>query len=97
MQHHDNDIGEGVSTPKKKKDHETSYFCIKTSKRGSKIIRIEIYDAEIFENSQNKTCNCDANICMQYVVDSDIFYDDIYNSTKNLMTKMQKSMEKTLI
>lgn len=74
------------------------YSYIKVPKHGAKIIRLEIYDAEKFEKSQNTMfCKCDANICMQHVVEADnMFFDDIYNAAKNLLTKIQKSMEKGL-
>lgn len=95
MQQQDN-ATEGAGTQKKKKENEPLYSYIKRSKQGKKIVRLEVYDAENIENIQTAIlCKCNADVCMQYVVDNDnMYFDDVYNSVKSLMTKIQNSIVK---
>ncbi|KAL4702088.1 hypothetical protein ACJJTC_005427 [Scirpophaga incertulas] len=96
FQQQESDVVETPCIPKKKKENDMCFSFIKTPKRGSKIIRLEIYDLDKFEESPNlKFCECNAKTCTQYVVDSDnLLFDDIYNSAKNLIVKIHKSMDK---
>lgn len=60
-------------------------------KNGAKIVRLEVYDAEKLRNTM--FCECDANVCVQYVVDNEnLLFDEIYNGTFNLINKIQRSM-----
>lgn len=52
--------------------------------KGRKVIRIEIYDADQFDNVQKSTCNCSAEICVQHVVEN-IGSDNIYCRIKDLI------------
>lgn len=52
--------------------------------RGRKVIRIEIYDADQFENVQQSMCNCSAEICVQHVVEN-IVGDDIYSRIRDVI------------
>ncbi|XP_045761264.1 uncharacterized protein LOC123864684 [Maniola jurtina] len=78
------------TTPKKKKT-SVMYSYIKVPRNGAKIIRLEIFDAEKLRNTM--LCECDANVCVQYVVDSEnLLFDEIYNGAHNLIAKIQRNM-----
>ncbi|XP_028162761.1 uncharacterized protein LOC114354537 [Ostrinia furnacalis] len=60
------------------------YSSIRTVSHGAKVIRIEIYDAEQFENSTKSVCQCNAEICAQHVVEN-VFNDNIYTRVKDII------------
>lgn len=95
FQNNEHDITAEPSAKKKKKDEKTMYCSIRMRKCGSKMIRVEVYDVKNENIPSDLVCKCNADICMQHVVDSEnIAFDEIYNTTKNLITKIQKQLEK---
>lgn len=92
-----NNEGDFTAEPsaKRKKDEKSMFCYIKMRKSGSKMIRVEVYDVKNENIPSDLVCKCNADICMQHVVESDnIAFDEIYNTTKNLITKIQKQIEK---
>lgn len=78
---------------KRSKTDQTFYqFIKKPVSRGTKIIKIEIYDTDSFQKSEQPMCNCEADVCVQHVVKT-ILYDDIYTSTRELIAKIQDDIE----
>lgn len=78
---------------KRSKTDQTYYQYIKKPvSRGMKIIKIEIYDTDNFQKSEQSICNCQADVCVQHVVKT-ILYDDIYTSTRELIAKIQDDIE----
>lgn len=70
----------------------TNYTFIKKPTQGYKIIRVEIYDAKMFECTDETICKCKAELCAQHVVKS-ILFDDIYITTRDLISKIQKLID----
>lgn len=60
---------------------------------GAKVIRIEIYDANQFEN--NSMCQCSAEICVQHIV-KDIYNDNIYLRVKDLLPYLNNTFYQSL-
>ncbi|RVE52646.1 hypothetical protein evm_002765 [Chilo suppressalis] len=54
----------------------TIYSYIKRPSQGSKVIRIEMYDADKIPEDGNN-CKCQAELCVQHVV-TNYFMDNIY-------------------
>ncbi|XP_047035773.1 uncharacterized protein LOC124641649 [Helicoverpa zea] len=75
----------------KKRGTKTLYSYIKKPAKGlqSKVIRIQIYDAEDLKSS--KLCECRANVCAQHIVEN-VFNDDIYKCAKDMISKIQKKL-----
>lgn len=69
---------------RKRPRNSAHYSYVKTLNKGLKVIRIEIFDANQFEN---KICNCNAEMCVQHVV-SNTLHDDIYKSIRIIITKI---------
>lgn len=76
----------------RKRKSTNLYNYIKQTAKGTKVIRIEVYNAEQFENSEDSVCRCAAEICVQHVVKNALF-DDVYTKTKDLIGKIQEKME----
>lgn len=74
----------------KRRRNDVVYSYIQKPSTGhrSKIIRIQVFDAEDFTNSP---CDCSANICVQHVV-GNVFNDDIYKCVKDIVSKLHKKM-----
>lgn len=70
-------------------------YIKKPVKRPVKIIRIEIYDADTLQKSEQSVCNCEAEVCVQYVVNG-VLYDEIYGATKDVINKIQDSLDSRL-
>lgn len=68
---------------------------LKTSIRGMKLIRIEIYNANQFATSEESSCKCNAEICAQHVV-SNVHSDNIYIRLKELLKSMDNAMYTSL-
>lgn len=64
---------------------------IRTATIGSKVVRIEIYDADQFDDSTKSVCNCNAEICAQHVVQN-IFSDNIYTRVKDILKSIETSL-----
>lgn len=64
---------------------------LKTSLLGLKVIRIEIYRADQFENSEDSSCRCKAEICAQHVV-SNYYSDHIYSKVREILKSMDSSI-----
>lgn len=64
---------------------------MKKPARGVKVIRIEIHDVDKFRGT-NDMCECDAELCAQYVAKS-LIMDDIYRQTKELINKIHDSID----
>lgn len=82
---------------KKRKKSPAIFSYVKKLTRGpntigGKVIRIEIYDAEKFSDSESSQCKCDADLCIQHVVKNTCM-DNIYNSVKDIVVKISDSME----
>ncbi|PZC79894.1 hypothetical protein B5X24_HaOG215658 [Helicoverpa armigera] len=79
------------SSGNKRRGDDIIYSFIKKPCKGrrSKIIRLQIYDVEEFQESAS--CNCEASVCAQYVVEN-IFNDDVYKSARDILSKMYKKM-----
>lgn len=94
--HQQDNAAEAVVNQKKKTENQILHSYIKRPKHGTKIVRLEIYDVDKIDNIQSRVfCECNAEVCMQYVVDNDnMYFDEIYNAVKSLMSKIQNSMEK---
>lgn len=60
----------------------STYFKITTP--GSKVIRIEIYNADQFENAEKSMCRCNAEVCVQHVV-KNAATDNIYPRVKDII------------
>lgn len=56
----------------------------KMSSTGTKVIRIEIYDAAQFTTANLSSCSCNARVCTQHVV-KDEATDNIYHRVKDLI------------
>lgn len=84
-----NDVSDGVN--RKRSNDEALYSYVKRPLKGSKVIRIEIYDAKSFEDRQQNICKCKADLCVQHVVKNNM--DGIYQSTKELIFKIQENIE----
>lgn len=65
-----------------------SFF--KSKVLGSKVIRIEIYNAESFANIEQSICNCNAELCAQHVVE-DIHADNIYPRVRDIIKCMDNT------
>lgn len=63
-------------------DKET-YTCIKKPSRGTKLIRIELYDVENLP-AELINCKCHSELCVQYVV-KNMFMDDVYKSYRDIV------------
>lgn len=88
-------LGLAEASRKISKNKRIIYSYIKKPiTRPSKIIRIQIFDAENFEQKDSSMCNhyCEAEVCAQHVV-KNIILDDIFSSTKELINKIQENME----
>lgn len=75
---------------KRTKNDNVIYSFIKRPARGgSKVIKIEIYEAANFPDctDDRHICNCNAEVCIQHVV-KNIFMDEIYRSVKDLLKKI---------
>lgn len=72
-----------------------NYSFVKKASRGSKIIRIEIYDAKDFDNQEGALCKCKADLCVQHVV-KNVIFDDIYKNVKDAVSKIQENIEAEL-
>lgn len=83
---------ENVSRKRTRTDNIVFSFIKKPIIRGTKIIRIEIYDPDNFQKSDQSTCNCEAEICVQHVVKS-VLFDDIYKGTKDIINKIQDELD----
>lgn len=82
-------LGLETASRKRTRSEQTIYSYIKKPvKRGSKIIKIEIYDSEQFLKAEDSICSCTAEVCVQHVVRSMII-DDIYNAVKDVINKIQ--------
>lgn len=64
---------------------------IRMSSYGAKIIRIEIYDADHFENLEKSVCHCNAEVCGQHVVQN-MFTDNIYERVKDILKSIGTSL-----
>lgn len=73
---------------KRKNDVVYSYIQKPSTGHRSKIIRIQVFDADEFTNSP---CDCSANICVQHVV-GNVFNDDIYKCVKDIVSKLHIKM-----
>ncbi|CAH1646254.1 unnamed protein product [Spodoptera littoralis] len=56
------DVSDGGN--RKRSNDETLYSYVKRPVKGSKVIRIEIYDAKSFEDRQQNICKCKADFSM---------------------------------
>lgn len=74
----------------KRRGNELMYSYVKKSVKGPqrKIIRIQIFDTKEFDGS--KLCECKADVCAQHIVEN-VFSDDLYRCTKDLISKIQYS------
>lgn len=68
---------------------------LKTTTRGSKVIRIEIYDASQFQNVEKSVCKCNAEMCAQHVVEN-IYSDNIYAKVRDILKSLDNSLYVTL-
>lgn len=82
----------GLARKRPKPDQTFFQFIKKPVTRGAKIIKIEIYDTDSFPKSEQPMCNCEADVCVQHVVKS-ILFDDIYTSTRELISRIQDEIE----
>lgn len=73
-------------------DQTIMSYIKKPVKGGTRVIKIEIYDADNFLKSDDSTCKCEAETCVQYVANSALF-DDIYVATKGVIKKIQAELE----
>lgn len=71
--------------------HKQLSSCVKYTTSGVKLIRIEVYDAEQFDNAEKTICHCNAHLCAQHVV-SNIFTDDIYVRVKDILRSIQNNV-----
>jgi hypothetical protein len=71
-----------------RKAENTVYTYIKKPIRSTaiKVIKIEIFDADKIDNSE-QMCKCNAELCVQYAV-KNILSDEVYHSTKDLIDKV---------
>lgn len=53
----------------------------------SKIIKIEIFDADKIDSSDQNMCKCEAELCAQYAV-KNVLLDEVYNLTKDIIDKI---------
>lgn len=65
---------------------------IKIETLGAKVIRIEIYDADQFDNFQKSVCHCNAEICAQHIVQN-VFSDDIYIQVKDILKSIDTNQK----
>lgn len=85
-------LGLDAASRKRARMEQTFYSYIKKPiKRGSKILKIEIYDTGHYPKPEDPICRCDAEVCVQHVVKSQIF-DDIYSSIKDIINKIQDEL-----
>lgn len=71
----------------------SSYF--KTIVHGSKVIRIEIYDASQFSNAEDSLCKCNAELCVQHVVEN-VYCDNIYTRVRDILKYMDNTVYTSL-
>ncbi|CAH0717053.1 unnamed protein product, partial [Brenthis ino] len=76
---------------KRSADANTLYSYMKIPSKGTKIIRIQIYDVEQLQNNEDKVCKCNANLCIQHVVQN-LFRDDIYRDVTKIITQMKEQL-----
>lgn len=74
-------------------DKELISFYKTVSTGGTKVIRIEIYDANQFES--NSMCQCSAEICVQHIVKS-IYTDNIYLRIKDMLPYLNNTFYQSL-
>lgn len=90
-------VQDGNSSPKlfrkrKRNDEEQLFSFVKKPSRGFKVIKIEVYDADKFRKLDKGLCDCDAEICVQYVAKSSMG-DDIYKCTKDLIDQINENIQ----
>ena len=83
-----------ISERKRNKNDNIAFYTYikKPCLQGVKVIRIEIHDAGTMEKSQESVCNCNAQLCVQYVAKS-ICFDDIYVEVCELVNKIKKNID----
>lgn len=83
--HHTHDSYDGPTVnnanAKQQKQVITSF---KSTMSGTKVIRIEIYDADQFEDAAKSICTCNAMVCAQHVVQNE-FTDHIYPRIRDII------------
>lgn len=68
-------------------------FLKKAVKGGTKVIRIEVYDADKLKFDEvEQLCNCNAEICIQHVV-KNTYNDDVYIAVKEVIAKIEGRLE----
>lgn len=64
---------------------------LKTTAVGTKLIRIEIYNADQFASTGESTCKCNADICAQHVV-RNVHLDQIYPRIREILKCMDNKI-----
>lgn len=75
---------ENQDTPPVIADSRNLTSSFKKTSCGTKLIRIEIYEAEQFDSLEKSICKCTARVCAQHVV-QDVHTDNILYRVKDLI------------
>lgn len=82
-----------TSNPPLEKNITSSFF--KKTSLGTKVIRIEIYDAVQFSSVEKSFCPCNARICTQHVVEDEMT-DNIYHRVRDIIKCIENNFYTTL-
>lgn len=90
-----NQITEAAVPSSTKSNQKMLSSFFKTNLKGSKIIRIEIFDAEQFSSREKSVCKCDARLCVQHVV-QDTSTDNFYIRVRDILKCMDNHLYTSL-
>lgn len=76
-------------------DNKQLLSFYKTVSAGSKVIRIEVYNANQFESIEQSVCQCSAEICFQHIV-KNIYTDSIYLRVKDMLHYLNNTFYQSL-
>lgn len=70
-----------------------SFVKIPSKGKGLKVVKIEIFDVETFNQLEESThlCKCKAELCVQHIVES-ILFDNIYSNVLELVARIEKGV-----
>lgn len=73
-------------------DENMQYSFIKMPSKGSKIIRIELYEIDKLKNTDEPLiCKCNAELCVQYVV-RNMYSDDVYKTYREIINLIKEKI-----